>query len=266
MKEKIVMIDQDGTIFDRNYQTNSDIGDIVAVALDKGILLVPNSDTPILRLVKNFKSALGFEPTTIIGECGAVACRDGEEFKLCLSGEPGEFIDELIITFENCDCDIKIGDSATWIRENKIFQANRRLLIIDGFRKSSIGFYLRKADSSGIACLDEEWFSYGKKVVESIALPDGFSVFDFNPKYGIAIAGPSGVSKTNGSAFLHYNFPEADIFMIGDSEADVINDNRVVVCSVGNGSDILKSKSKFVANQLYTAGLGECLNWIMSLV
>lgn len=262
---KIVMIDQDGVVFDRNYMVNGDIGNIITEVLHEGVLLVPNSDTPIPRLSRNFESALGFKPSTIIGEGGAIACHNGSESNLCDAGDPREFIDGLVSVFGKCDCDIDIGDSATWIREGKNFRPNRNLLIIDQLRKRSIGFYLRHSDSYGIAKIDEEWFCYGRKTIEDIDLPNGFSALDFNSKYGIAIAGPLGANKTNGSIFLQRSFPEADIFMIGDSAADIIDDNHVVVCSVGNGSDVLKSKSKFIANQSYTAGLGECLNWIMSL-
>lgn len=259
---KIIMIDQDGVVFDRNYQTNKPIYTTMQRLRQPDVMLVPNSDTPIERLTNNFYSALGFLPTTVIGECGAIINYEGSEIKLCAVGDVQAYRHQLVKIFSQLDCDIAIGDSATWIRIGRIFNPNRRMLIIDEQRKCSVGFYLRKTDARGIPIIDAEWFAQGRELVESLDLPTGLVAFDFNSKYGVAIAGAAGVNKRNGFLFLRDKFPAAAIYMIGDSEADFID--GATVCSVANGSAVFKSQCHYVAQQEYTTGLEECLNWIGS--
>ena len=55
---KIVMIDQDGVLLDRNYETTLDLNGFLK-RLPKGIVVVPNSDTPIERIRANFMLAAG---------------------------------------------------------------------------------------------------------------------------------------------------------------------------------------------------------------
>ena len=139
---KIVMVDQDGVLLDKSYRVAADIKDFFR-DLPAGLKIVPNSDTPIRRITNNFRIAAGLQADIIIGEKGAVVYCNGETH--CNANVQGipSFLDNLGKTFDRLDCDIVVGDSATWIREGKRFTPNRRMLIIDGLRDQTVGFYLR---------------------------------------------------------------------------------------------------------------------------
>ena len=202
-------------------------------------------------------------PDVIIGEKGAiVACGDKMHSTSHIVGIK-DYIDGLQRTFSDVDCDTVIGDSATWIREQKKFHPNRRMLIIDSMRRQSIGFYLRTTNSNGVALLDDEWFDIGSNIAKAIPLPTGIEATDFNAPYGIVIMSAIGVSKTDGFKFLHQRFPQADFYMIGDGDADIIGDPVVIHCAVNNATSNLKKVSKFVSGKQYTTGLIDCLQWIL---
>jgi predicted mannosyl-3-phosphoglycerate phosphatase (HAD superfamily) len=78
---KIIMIDQDGVVSDKNYFTTIDISEFIhSVNKDPENLIVPNTDTPVQRIKKNFKDLLGLQVDIIIGENGAVIEIKGEKF------------------------------------------------------------------------------------------------------------------------------------------------------------------------------------------
>ena len=260
------MIDQDGVVLGPDYQTNADISTTIQASIDKGMVLVPNSDTPIDRLNRNFQSALGYEPKITIGEGGAVVRCLGETIPLCEVVGISDYIDGLIQAFRPTGCHMSLGDAPTWVREDKKFTPGKELLLVDRQRQHSIAFYLRKADdlplSEGLAILNEEWFARGRAIAEALPLPTGLSPLVFDDRYGIAIASPTGISKRDGYRFLRDKFKVAQIYMIGDSNSDWIGDDGVTQCAVGNASDSYKQHCRFVADQEYTRGLAECLKWI----
>ena len=154
------------------------------------------------------------------------------------------------------------GDSATWIREGKKFSPNRRILIIDEFRRQTIGFYLRTTNSDGLACLDDDWFYIGSNTIKDIPVPTNIEAKDFNAEYGIIIMNAIGVSKTDGYKFLRQKYPQASFYMIGDRDMDIINDTSVVHCAVHNASANFKEIAEFISRKDITAGLIDCLQWI----
>lgn len=52
---KVIMIDQDGVISNRNYQATKDISKLVNSLQTQNVVIVPNSDTPIDRLRRNIE-------------------------------------------------------------------------------------------------------------------------------------------------------------------------------------------------------------------
>lgn len=259
---KIVMVDQDGVLLDKSYRTTLDVNGFFQ-RLPKSIMIVPNSDTPVERIANNFLASAGIRPDVVVGEKGAVIAFRGKLYTTSNVVGIKDYIERLKLAFSLSDCDIVVGDSATWIREQKRFTPNRRMLIIDGLRKQTIGFYLRTTDRDGIARLDDDWFATGSNIVRVLPLPAGVESNDFNVEYGIVIMNAIGVSKTNGYGFLRRKFPQADFYMIGDGDADVIQDPKVSHCAVGNASARLKEMAKFVSSKQFTAGLIDCLQWIM---
>lgn len=258
---KMVMVDMDGVLINKTYKTTADIRSFVR-RIPSIMRIIPNSDTPIERLAKSFADLAGLAPDTIIGEKGAVILHNGVVCLTCSVQGIGNYIAALKKAFASLDCDVVTGDSVTWIREGKVFVPNRRMLIIDGLRRQTVGFYLRATDKSGLACLDDDWFHEGAEVVKKIPIPFGLESKDFNPKYGIVVMNAVGVKKTDGYRFLSKQHPEDAFYMIGDGDADVIDDNSVIHCAVANASTKLKAVASFTSDKEVTSGLIECLRWI----
>jgi hypothetical protein len=256
------MTDQDGVLLDRGYKTTIAIGNFLQ-RLPKGIVLVPNSDTPVERISNNFFWAAGIRPEIIIGERGAVVSFCGKLYTFDHISGLQSYLKRLKQAFAGQDCDVAVGDSATWVRDQKIFAPNRRMLIIDDLRRQSIGFYLRTTDSYGVALRDDSWFRAGCRIVKRILLPAGIVANDFNEAYGIVIMDAAGVSKTSGYEFLLQKYPTAEFFMIGDGDADIIGSNRITHCAVANASAKIKKVAKFVSQKTFTEGFLDCLSWIM---
>lgn len=256
------MVDQDGVLMGRNYQTTADVKSFLQ-GLPKEIKIIPNSDTPVKRISNNFEVLAGLQTDVVIGEKGAVVLCGGRISLISNIQGIGDYLKRLRRAFSNLDCDIVTGDSATWIREGKRFASNRRMLIIDGLRKQTIGFYIRTTNSDGVACLDDLWFNAGVAITKSIPLPTGLEAKDFNAKYGIIIMNAIGVSKTDGYRFLRQKYPGAVFYMIGDGDMDIIDDPNVIHCAVANASTNFKKIARFVSDKEITAGLIDCLQWIV---
>jgi len=260
---KVVMIDQDGVLLGRNYQATIKIADFFR-NLPADVMIVPNSDTPVARIRYNFEQIAGIRPEVVIGEKGAVvALGDRDHFISAIKGLE-EYRQQLISRFGDRGCEIVIGDSATWIRERKKFTPNKRMLIVDSYRQQTVGFYIVATDNEGVARLDNEWYEEGSAIVRQLALPQGIEAKDFNAKYGIVIMNAAGITKTDGYRLLLQHYPNDQFFMIGDSVIDIIEDAKVIHCAVGNACAEFKQKAAYVAPSQITAGLKECLQWIIA--
>lgn len=261
--QKIVMVDQDGVVCDKSYQVTKDIAGLIPNALNSGLVIVPNSDTPIKRLRDNFVAMLDFTPEMVIGEKGAVVHVGGNDI---FTGEIegiGYYHEVLVSVMSDFGADVMIGDSATWIREGKKFKSNSSLVIIDGLRQQSIGFYLKKANARGETFTDAEWSEQALAMIKKIGLPPGLECLDYNPKYGIAISNAKNINKTNGHRVLQKLYPKAQFFMIGDGDIDIIDNEAVIHCAVANATEKLKQKASFVSEYTFTVGLEDCLKWIL---
>lgn len=258
------MVDQDGVVCDKSYQTTKDISQYLKDCLDETTVLVPNSDTPIERLRGNFQVMLGITPQVVIGELGAtVRMYDREIFQKEILGRK-EHIAHLKKFFEKNGAHIETGDSATWIREGKKFRPNSRLIIFDGMREQTVAFYVRHTNEGGIPEIQPQWAREALAILSQIPLPTGLKEYDYNPKYGIAISNVFGADKTSGYRGVRGEFPDAEFYMIGDGDIDIIQDPKVTHCAVGNASPALKQISKYVSPVNVTGGLEDCLRWIFS--
>lgn len=260
------MIDQDGVVTDRNYRVTCDISGTLLEIEKAGYIIVPNSDTPLVRLQNNFNVLLGIQPDHAVAEYGAVVQVGREKvFTSNVQGIP-EYRKSVQQAFLNSGWDVAIGDSATWVRDRKKFEPNRKLLIVDGMREQSVGMYFKRTNHEGLPQTSEEIGAEGMAILGEISMPSGCLPFVYNPPYGIAISNVQGVSKTAGYRVLRARYPDASFFMIGDQQMDFIEDPSVTVCAVGNASPELKTRSRFVACGEITRGLDECLWWILGNV
>lgn len=261
---KIIMIDQDGVVYNENYQATADISESVNFINGKtDSLIVPNTDTPISRIRYNLRVMMNYNPEIIIAERGAVVQINGKKQYIKPVSGIKQYVWELKNKFDQANTVVEIGNSATWIRERKLFAPNSKLLLIDEFREQTVGFYMKITDDNGLPFTDNNWSREAMKVIETVPLPSGLNAPDYNADYGIAICNVAGVSKTDGYLILKERYPGAQFFMIGNSDADIIGDRNVVHCAVANASAGLKEKSVFVSGLPYTKGLKQCLEWII---
>jgi hypothetical protein len=259
------MIDQDGVVCNRNYQTTKDIQTTLNATIEAGSVIVPNSDTPLERLVGNFRTLLGITCKTVIAEYGTVVSIDGEtNLPLGIKGVI-PFRNQLESIFSKHGWTVEVGDSATWVREHKRFGPNQPTVIFDGLRRQSVGLYLKQTLNDGSLASDATLWTQGLALLSETSLPDGLRAFDPNQKYDIAISNADRSDKTLGYRTLRTTYPSAQFFMIGDGTADVINDQSVTLCAVGNAVPELKDRATFISNHEFTAGLEDCLRWINRL-
>lgn len=261
------MVDQDGVVCDRNYQTTCDVSSLRRFLHDPQIEIIPNSDTPVSRLANNFKTMLGIAPDIIIGELGSVVSIYGKLIvDLGLRAEISSFRQSLVHLFSNYNATALIDDSATWVKDRKAFQPNKRLVLIDGERVQSFAFYLLVSDGLGQITINNDWMAEGLELASQLELPTGLNIVDKNPNYGIVIGHKNSACKRAGYLILREHLGNTSYFMVGDSSADILGSNHEVChCAVANASKELKQHAQFVSQMAVTEGLKDALTWIQSL-
>lgn len=266
MSPSVIMLDFDGVVFNETYGLNMTPIDFlgeVETLRQAGYILVPNSDTPVLRMRDIADRFLGFQPKYIIAEKGAVIVIDEKKYFPASIVGLVEFRRALVQHFM-FKCWAMQGDSVTTMQMFNLFQPNRKILFADMIREQTLAFYARITDREGISRPDRGWLCDVKAIVDQMVLPTGLMPFNYNEKYGIAIANASNCTKAIGYQKIRETFPSARFYMVGDSMSDFIDDGRVVQCSVANASDEYKSQCAFVAESPYTKGLVEVFQWIRS--
>lgn len=258
----VVMIDLDGVVLNEEYQTTKDISENVKKAAKK-LLLVPNSDTPIPRLERFFIDAFGLKWEVIIGELGSTLKYYNSLIRVCQISGIDYFVSQIKNKFESIGARVYLGDSTTWVRKGKYFQPNCNLVLIDAFRTQSVGMFFLKTTIKGNVVIDNTWSSQCLDVLKKIDKPSGLAKFCYNGRYGFAGSSAKGITKTHGYLALKRIIPKAQFYMIGDSDIDIINDSNVIHLSVANGTNNLKARSGFISDYAYTAGLEDCLKWIL---
>jgi len=260
---KIIMVDQDGVICNKDYQATCDIKTELLKCKKEKILLIPNSDTPTERLINNFSNMINFTASTVIAEKGAVIHDHGNIFKTIFSGKIESTIASIFQVFNSENCIIEIGDSATWIRENRTFKKNKKILLIDGYRKSSLAFYALQTGPNGIPQINSSWFKKVSEMTARINVPENFTEWDINLKYGIIILHHKNASKTLGYEFFKKKYHKAKFYMVGDGDIDIIDSPDIVHCGIKNSSNNFKDISVYCSNKPHTKGLKDVINWIL---
>ncbi len=256
------MVDLDGVVLNKRYETTGDICNI-ANKLSEVSYIVPNSDTPVERLATFFEQSIGVSSDIVIGENGAVIKYfDNIDFTH-KDIDISQYIHEMKRVFSKFDCCILECDAPILVREHKGLQPNTKFILIDKFRRMSISMFFLITDGEGKLYIDEKWSGQCLTSLLLCDKPQALGDFVYNHKYGIAISSIAIVSKTSGYLFLKQKYPNAQFFMIGDSDMDIINDHDVIHLAVNNASQELKNRSLFVSDYKHTIGLGYCFRWIL---
>jgi len=261
---KIVMIDQDGVVCDRSYKITKNISKTIKAINEKKIIIVPNSDTPIERLKNNFQTFLNLKTEIIIGEKGATLEVFGSNIATFNILGIEEYKISLISKFKEKGAIVYTGDSASWVKDRKRFLPESKIILLDEQRKQTVGLYAFGTDYKGDMFFNSDWFYKISSLIKEIPKPCGLSDFDINEKYGIMITNVEGASKTDGFKVIKEYFPESIFFMIGNSQDDIIKNEKVIHCAVANAKQELKDIASFTSSFSFTEGLEECLKWIFN--
>ncbi len=264
---KIIFCDQDGVLIDRSYQTTHSVSRIKELISSKEILLIPNSDTPLRRLRNNFESILTEKLDIIIAERGAIVSFNGKEtYTINIDSKEVENYKRGIISLAcKFNMNVCIGDSASWIKDKKIFDPESITLIVDGLRKTSVGYYARKMNGIDLINTDLEFYREFIAEAKKITLPSIFDELDYNEDYAIAILSSSKAVKTIGiNHVINILGNNHQYYMIGDSKTDIINNKQVKILAVGNSKKELLEVADFIAPSSYTQGMIECMEWAIS--
>jgi len=268
-KRKIILCDQDGVLLAKDYSCNHDFAGLKELLRENNAILVPHSDTPVLRLRRNLESATGVKITNLIAERGAIIIAKNQEvFRLRFPEEAIKaYRRELFALAEKFTKFIYSGDSVTWVKKGKLFAKNENVIIFDSYRQSSLGYYARRTSPEGLARIDNDFYHEFTAEAKKIPLPPFFDVEDYNPDYGIAILSSSQASKTNG--FLKYldllDEENCEYYMIGDYLTDIIEHPRMTLLAVNNCVEELRNKASFVSQSPLAKGMMECIEYALSI-
>lgn len=259
--KKIAMVDIDGVVFNEKYKTTKDISGTI-FSVSKEMLFVPNSDTPISRMKKYFREALNYECEMAIGENGAVvSCGDNLVLTSNIKGV-GSYRKSATEILETLGGVVYVGDTADLKAGIIKPPCQKKIAFIDSERVQSAAIFFLYCNIDGFLEINEGWSRQCLEVLKKKERPVGMSEYVYNPNYGIAISGAIAASKTQGYLAFRKFYPNSRYYMIGDSDADVINDDRVKKLSVANGSSLLKKEACYVSPLAVTGGLEDCIKWI----
>lgn len=280
MKKRLVMIDLDKTLIDRNYQVSVPNGEqLVAMAVqacrDQGIEVGLASDTALVNL-QEWAVRFGMGGP-LIGEFGAcVGLSSGEilstdERSVEIFSNLRQLLTKHLLADHSLGT-ILIGDNVALIRE---FGENSRsplprflsgrMVLISGLRKCSISFYARRV-REGQLLQDEQLLEGAINIVKheigELGLdPEKDFAFYDNPEYGICIVHLRETNKQLGFIkLMNSGDYEPTMAMIGDSMGDFIDHPKVVQCCVSNAPDVYQQCCQHIATQPMTAGVIELLH------
>lgn len=265
---KIILCDQDGVLFNKTYSCNYLFKELNKLLTDNNAIIVPNSDTPVLRLKNNFESITGLKIDTLIAERGAIIVHNGKETPTInfFSNELESYkkmINDLALKFK---VEIYNGDSATWMKNNKTFSPDKNVIIFDSFRKTALGYYARRTNNNGLAIVDNIFYNEFTSEAKKIVKPKWLDVEDYNQSYGIVILSSSRATKTLGVKYLIEILGENHkYYMIGDSKTDIINNQNITHLAVNNCDELLKNKAEFVSPSEFTKGMMECIDYALQI-
>ncbi len=282
---KVILCDVDETLIDTTYSLTVDqrtLRDTIRTAQRHGISVGLNSDSGLGTLQRLAREWNMKGP--IVAERGAlISLKDSSGFgvtKFLL----GKFNDEFLILrnrflhalMENQGANkyvVVLGDVNNLANSFPSLSGTEPqvLILVNGFRERSLGFYVRRR-------ADEGWTKCPEATSDVIGILDniGPSIgaiwddrdVDANPDYGICIVHHRGTQKTlSVDQLLGGNSDQ--IFMIGNSMSDNLNHPSVIQCAVGNAhpkyKEVCQKTGGLIACHNLTAGVIELIDRILYL-
>lgn len=279
MNTPLILVDVDETLIDANYNLTCSASEwkkSVRLAETRGVAIGLNSDSAYEMLQRRAR-AYGMNGP-IVAERGALVGKNPEARALCTNADARDFqklrraFAQTLMTGARLSKYLTIighvNEISGWKTapsRNSCF--NDTAVLVNGFRYCSLSFYVRKR-RGGHWIKDAEALDEVIGIVDSLARKR-FSVLwntkdtDRNPDFGICIFHHQDTKKSLACDPIIELFGERDIYMIGDSMSDYMDDNRIRHCAVANASKEFKERCASVANQSRTRGVIELIGQIV---
>lgn len=271
---KIILIDVDNTLLNKEYDFTVDVSTLRDVIFDlrnKGFSVGLSSDSAINNLM-DISGNLNLNGP-IVAEKGASVVLNGESIFVNVLAQDfnrirQDFVNELMQKeFPGGNLTVCVGSVNSLFKSLKGSKSSntdsRTLVLINGTRESSVSFYCLEKQ-------DEKWVLGSNKIQDFVnkLLPIAEKYYkldeldlDINTDYGICIIHHNRTSKMAAVQSIKNKFPNSKIYMIGDSMSD-FHDNSVVHCAVENATEEYKLKSNYVSKLKITEGVIDILKWI----
>ncbi|MEO8637803.1 MAG: hypothetical protein ABI430_02795 [Candidatus Taylorbacteria bacterium] len=278
MRKKLVLLDVDSTIFDRDYQLTvpeTDFKKAIQYGQERGLSIGLSSDSGLATLSLIAK-LYGLQGPIVAEKGGLVKILDSE---IRVNDETEKFmrIRELMISGLASDSLtgsllLIIGDvnrlSRSMLAIERAECYSKSAILINGLRNASLSFFVF-ANTGGKWVMDKMALDAVLSSVHKIGsrlAPKWWqeAVIDNNPDYGICIVHHPKTEKRNALPLLRKHSENARIYMVGDSISDLLNDPSVTHCAVKNASNEFKKQCSMIATKTMTQGVMEILDQIVA--
>jgi hydroxymethylpyrimidine pyrophosphatase-like HAD family hydrolase len=265
--DKLLLIDLDKTLIDPNYQiTDQNIFEEIKRVQSLGWQIGLSSDTP-LEIMQNWKKEFGMNGP-IIAERGAlIQLVNGTEIEL-IENSREYFVNlrrKLVSQISDRNIPLYIGDAVSFLRNKTklIGSTDKSLVLINAYRRCSLGFWVRSVDNSGELNMDNSLVEELLQNFEPVLSNAPFELErDLNKDYGIFIVSPREVNKRVATQRLMNKLHLVKIGMVGDSKTDIVGSDIAVHYAVGNARAELLSISDYKSTKDYTEGVVDILSKI----
>lgn len=261
-KDKLLMIDLDETLIDRNTQqiNNRNLKEAIVITQESGWRIGLSSDTPLKQL-KIWKERFGMNGPTIaekgaIVELGSKAIFASPEVRASFSSSFQVVLERLRASGNR----IELGSPIEIIREDAPFgKANETVIFANNLRECSLGIFVLKTDENGRLRPNSKQTDEIAALVDP-CLPKISTLAKYvNQQGGIIVASDGQIDKRRGTQLLMQELGMKQIGMIGDSIFDNVGKDIAIHYAVRNASDDFKRMSSYVASFEKASGVVEIL-------
>ncbi len=269
-RTRIVLVDLDLTLVDKQYNLTvplERVREVVERVQGGDVVIGLNSDSGFATLTE-WRQKLGLNGP-IISERGARIWLPDQPEQIELTSPAARLFprlrERLCSLLQNQPGLTVLCGNANQIQASRRpTDRNGKVLIINDQRQRSLSFFARSVDIEGNLTVDQKLLESTVEAFRESTATDYVSIWkekdeDVNPNYGIYILHLAGTQKNNAVVRLLDMFDLPDLWMIGDSSSDLIDDQRVNHVAVANARAEFKEKARVITRQSLTEGVIEFL-------
>lgn len=257
---KIILIDLDKTIIDKNYQiTDESLLPVLQKAQEEGWVIGLSSDTPLAAL-KIWAKRLGVSGP-ILAERGAVIYDQGKE-TFTRSVAHDFYLSRVRCTQliqQHPEIQIQTGNPVEFLRKDPQVEPNQKWFFLNTFRQVSLSFHTRVSDAQGNLVINPAFHRQIAKLLRKLYPQYPDLDVEENDEYGIVLVSRLSNNKRNGTQELMKQNEWQKIAMIGDSMGDYVGKDLVIQYAVGNAKPDYIAHSDYIAEAEYSTGVKEII-------